>query len=156
MSRLGLISLVCAVACAVAFPAVAAATVTHDGSRTFRTTETGHDLNICGFPATFDFVVTTEWHSTETSTGLFNFQATEIARWTVTFDDPALGVWNGRSTETDTFMASPGDVLEGHLIFNGREGPVRIHEHQQFVITPDGSLQVDIEQVTTDYDACPS
>jgi hypothetical protein len=35
---------VCAIAYAVAFPAFAAATVTHDGARTFRVTETAHDL----------------------------------------------------------------------------------------------------------------
>jgi hypothetical protein len=155
MRRLRFTPLACAIACAAAFPAVAAATVTHDGSRTFRVTETAHDLNICGFPATFDFVVSAEWHSTETDRG-FHFQLTEIARWTVTFDDPALGVWDGRSTETDTFTATPGEVLEGHLVFNGSEGPVRIHEHQQVVVAADGSLRVDIEQVTTDYGACPS
>jgi hypothetical protein len=149
------VSFICAIACAVAFPAVAAATVSHDGSRTFRVTETDHDLNICGFPATFDFVVTTEWHSVETA-GSFHFQLTEIARWTVTFDDRALGVWNGRSTVTDTFDASPGVVLQGHLIFNGSEGPVRIHEHQQVVVAADGTLRVDVEQVTTDFGACPS
>ena len=112
--------------------------MTHDGSRTFRATETGHDLNICGFPATFDFVVTSEWHSTEANGGI-HFQMTEISRWTVTFDDPALGVWSGRGTETDAFTASPGDVLQFHVIFNGSEGPVRIHEHQQVVVAADGN-----------------
>jgi hypothetical protein len=155
MSRLGLVSLICAIACAVAFPAVAAATVTHDGSRTFRATETGHNLNICGLPATFDFVVTSEWHSTEANGG-FHFQMTEVSRWTVTFDDPALGVWSGRGTETSAFTASPGDVLQFHTIFNGSEGPVRIHEHQQVVVAADGTLRVDVEQVTTDFGACPS
>jgi hypothetical protein len=48
------------------------------------------------------------------------------------------------------------DVLTFHLIFNGAEGPVRIHEHQQAVVAADGTLRVDIEQVTTDYAACPS
>jgi len=50
----------------------------------------------------------------------------------------------------------PGDVLTFHVIFNGREGPVRIHEHQQVLVAADGTLRVDIEQVTTDYGACPS
>jgi len=155
MRRLRFIPIVCAIACAVAFPAVAAATVTHDGSRTFRVTETEHNYNICGFFGTFDFVVTSEWHSTEANGG-FHFQLTEVSRWTVTFDDPALGVWDGRGTETIAFTASPGDVLQFHVIFNGSEGPVRIHEHEQIVVAADGTLRVDVEQVTTDFGACPS
>jgi hypothetical protein len=155
MPRLGFVLLVCAIACAAAFPAGAAATVTHDGSRTFREHETGHDLNICGFPATFDMVISSEWHSVEANGG-YHFQLTETSRWTVTFDDPTLGVWSGRGTETDAFTASPGDVQQLHIIFNGSEGPVRIHEHLQLVVAADGTLQVDVEQVTTDYGACPS
>ena len=150
-----LIPLVCAIACAAAFPAAAAATVTHDGSRTFRETITGHDFNICGFPGTFNMVISSEWHSTEANGG-YHFQLTEVSRWTVTFDDPALGVWSGRGTETDAFTASPGDVQTLHMIFNGSEGPVRIHEHEQVVVGADGTLRVDVEQVTTDYAACPT
>src|SRR2546430_3730893 len=86
--------------CAAALPAVASAVVTHDGSRTFRQTTTMHDLNICGLPGTFDTVTTGEWHATDGNGG-FHFQLSEATRWTVTFDDPALGVWNGRGTETD-------------------------------------------------------
>ena len=156
MSRLRIVPLVCAIACAAAFPVASAATVTHDGARGFRVTEPpAHDLNICGFPGTFNMVTTFEWHSTE-GTGGFHFQMTEVSRWTVTFDDPALGVWSGRGTETQAFTASPGDVLQFHVIFNGSEGPVRIHEHQQVVVAADGTLRVDVEQITTDYDACPS
>ncbi len=155
MPRRRLISLVCAIACAAAFPAAAAATVIHDGSRTFRVTETAHDFNICGILGTFDMVISTQWHSTETNAG-YHFELTEVSRWTVTFDDPALGVWSGRGTETDSFNATPGDVLTLHTVFNGSEGPVRIHEHSQVVVAADGSLRVDVEQVTTDYSACPS
>ena len=154
MSHLRLIALVGALACAVGFPAAAAATATHEGSRTFRVHESGHDLNICGFPDTFDFVVTTEWHAVEAN-GRVHSQLTEIARWTVTFDDPALGVWDGRGTETEVFTASPGEAFQFHVIFNGSEGPVRIHEHQQVVVGADGNQRVDLEQVTTDYGACP-
>jgi hypothetical protein len=118
-------------------------------------TETGHALNICGLPATFDMVVSAEWHSTQ-GPGGYHFQLTETSRWTVTFDDPTLGVWSGRGTETDVFTASPDDVEQLHMIFNGSEGPVRIHEHLQLVVAPDGTLRVDVEQVTTDYGACPS
>jgi hypothetical protein len=155
MRHLRFIPLVCAIICAAALPAGAAATVAHDGSRTFRVTESGHDLNICGFPGTFNMVISGEWHSTETSAG-FHYQLSEVSRWTVTFDDPALGVWSGRGTETISFTASPGDVLTFHDIFNGSEGPVRIHEHQTFVVAADGTLRVNIDQVTTDYASCPS
>jgi hypothetical protein len=155
MPRPRFVLLVCAIACAAAVPAVATATVTHDGSRTFRQTTTVHDLNICGLPGTFDTVTTGEWHTTDGSGG-FHFQLSEVTRWTVTFDDPALGVWNGRGTETDAFTASPGDLVTLHMIFNGSEGPVRIHEQQQVVIAPDGTPRIDLERVTTDYAACPS
>lgn len=157
MPRLSFVPLACAIACAGAFPAGAPASVTHDGSGgIIRVTDPpGHDTNICGLPGTFRGTHTFEWHSTEGSGGL-HFQLTEVSRWTVTFDDPELGVWSGRGTETDVFNASPGDVLTFHVIFNGAEGPVRIHEHQQVVVAADGTLRVDIEQVTTDYAACPS
>jgi hypothetical protein len=155
MSRLRRLPAVCALACVVAFPAAASAAATHDGQRTFRVTETGHDLNICGFPATFDFVVSSEWHSVAVNGG-FHFQLTEVSRWTVTFDDRSLGVWQGRGTETDAFTATPGQVLTFHVNFNGREGPVRIHEHMTAVVAPDGTLRVDVDQVTTDFEACPS
>jgi hypothetical protein len=157
MPRLSLAPLVCALACAPTFPAGAGATVTHDGSGgTILVTEPpSHNTNICGLPGTFRTVSRFEWHSTESSDG-FHFQLTEVSRWTVTFDDPELGVWSGRGTETDVFTASPGDVMTSHVIFNGSEGPVRIHEHQQVVVAADGTLRVDIEQVTTDYGACPS
>ena len=155
MIHFRLITAVGALLCAVGFPAAAAATTTHDGSRTFRVQQSAHDLNICGLPATFDSVVTDEWHEVEANDGI-HFQSTEISRWTVTFDDPALGVWEGRGTETDAFTASPGDVVQLHTIFNGSEGPVRIHEHEQVVFDADGNPRVDLEQVTTDYAACPS
>ena len=155
MPRSKFVLLVCAIACAAAVPAVASATVIHDGSRTFRQTTTVHDLNICGLPGTFDTLTTAEWHATGGSGG-YHFQLSEVTRWTVTFDDPALGVWSGRGTETDAFTASPGDVVTLHIIFNGSEGPVRIHEQQQVVVAPDGTLRIDLERVTTDYGACPS
>jgi hypothetical protein len=157
MPRLSLAPLVCALACATTFPAGAIATVTHDGSGgTIVVTEPPeHNTNICGLPGTFRMVSRFEWHSTEAS-GRFHFQLTEVSRWTVTFDDPAVGVWSGRGTETNVFTASPGDVLTFHVIFNGSEGPVRIHEHQQVLVAADGTLRVDIDQVTTDYGACPS
>jgi hypothetical protein len=155
MSRLRFITTVSALACAVAFPTAAAGTATHDGSRIFRVHEGGHDYNICGFLGTFDMVTTTEWHAVEVNGG-FHFQLTEVATWTVTFDDPELGTWRGRGTETDQFTGTPGDVFQFHVIFNGKEGPVRIHEHQQVVVGADGNLRVDLEQVTTDYAACPS
>ena len=156
MPRQRFIPLACVLALAAAFPAAASATVTHDRSGLIRVTDPPeHDTNICGLPGTFRMTRMFEWHATEGSGG-FHFQLTEVSRWTVTFDDPALGVWSGRGTETDVFNASPGDVLTFHVIFNGSEGPVRIHEHEQVVVAPDGTLRVDIEQVTTDYGACPS
>jgi hypothetical protein len=155
MNRTRSVALAASIASLASLPTAAPAAVVHDSSRTFRQTEASHDFNICGFPATFDFVASSQWHSTEANGG-YHFQLTEVSRWTVTFDDPSLGVWSGRGTETQAFTASPGDVVTLHVIFNGSEGPVRIHEHQQIVIAPDGTPRVDVEQVTTDYAACPS
>ena len=157
MPRLRFVPLVCAIGCAAAFPAGTTAAVTHEGSggTILVTDPPGHDTNICGLPGTFRMVRRFEWHSIERSDG-YHFQLTEVSRWTVTLDDPALGVWSGRGTETDVFTASPGDLMTFHVIFNGSEGPVRIHEHQQVVVAADGTLRVDIEQVTTDYGACPA
>lgn len=157
MPRLSFIPLACAISCVAAFPSAASAGVIHNGSGgIIRVVDPpGHDTNICGLPGTFRMSRMFEWHSTEGNGG-FHFQLTEVARWTVTFDDPALGVWSGRGTETDAFTASPGDVETSHVIFNGSEGPVRIHEHEQLVVAADGTLRVHIEQVTTDYGSCPS
>ena len=60
------------------------------------------------------------------------------------------------STNQSLREASPGDVVTLHMIFNGSEGPVRIHEQQQVVVAADGTLRIDLERVTTDYGACPS
>jgi hypothetical protein len=155
MARLRFIPLVGAFACAAAVPAAAGATVTHDGARGTEVIENQHNLNICGLPGTFNMFTRFEWHSTEANGG-FHFQMTEVSRWTVALDDPALGVWHGRGTETAAFTASPGEVVTSHEVFNGREGPVRIHEHQTFVVGAGGTLRVEINQVTTDYGACPS
>jgi hypothetical protein len=150
-----LITLAGLVACAIACPIAAAGTVSHDGSGMIRVTDPPvHDTNICGLPGTFRMSRMFEWHSTEANGG-YHFQLTEISSWTVTLDDPTLGVWSGRGTETQAFTASPGDVVTFHVIFNGDEGPVRIHEHEQVVVGADGTLRVDVEQVTTDYGACP-
>lgn len=154
MPRLRFIPLACAIACAAMFPAVGNAAVTHDSAQG-TTVETNHDLNICGVLGTFQMLTRFEWHATEANGGL-HFQMTERSQWTVAFDDPALGVWDGRGTDTFAFAASPGDVVTFHEVFNGREGPVRIHEHQTFVVGADGSLRVNIDQVTTDYGACPA
>ena len=155
MSRLRFVPLLCALACGASLPATAGATVIHNGARGTEVIENQHDLNICGLPGTFNMVTRFEWHSTEANGG-FHFQMAEVSRWTVALDDPALGIWYGRGTETTHFTASPGDVVTFHLGFNGREGPVRIHELQHFVLAPDGTLRVDIDQVTTDFGACPS
>jgi hypothetical protein len=156
MSLPRFVPLACAIACAGAFPAAASASVTHERSGIIRVTNPPvHDTNICGLPGTFRMTLMFEWHLTEGSGG-FHFELTELSRWTVTFDDPALGAWSGRGAETDVFNALPGDVVTLHQIFNGAEGPVRIHEHEQLVFAADGTPQLQIEQVTTDYGACPS
>jgi hypothetical protein len=150
-----LFSLTLLFAFAATFPAIASGATVHDGDRTFRVTETEHDTNICGLPATFDFVVSDRWHSVEANDG-FHFTETETARWTVTFDDASLGVWEGKSAETTHFVLTPGGLQTFHSSFNGSEGPVRITEHQTVVAAADGTLSVDMDQITTTFERCPA
>jgi hypothetical protein len=120
----------------------ASATVTHEMESTHRVVSSEHDLNICGDLATFTFEST--GHSTAVDTGNgFHFSLTEVAFYTVDFDDPALGTWTARATETIQFNATPGDVVTLHIGNNNIEGDVRIRELMTLVIGPDGTVRVD-------------
>ena len=100
-----------------------------------------HDTNICGDPGTFTFDVTNHTHAFDNGTTvLFNF--TETVKYTLVFDDPALGTWSAHGTETIKDVANRGGEVF-HDIFNSREGPVQIIEHLQFHADADGNIRVD-------------
>jgi len=120
----------------------ASATVGHEVESRHRLVTSEHDLNICGDLATFTFEST--GHSTAVDTGNgFHFSLAEVAFYTVDFDDPALGTWTARATETIQFNATPGDVVTLHIGNNNIEGDVRIRELMTLVIGPDGTVRVD-------------
>lgn len=121
--------------------AQAAATV--DGGSEHHVVETEHDLNICGNPGTFTFDVTWRYHAIENDSN-FVFDYHEVAKYTLVFDDPALGTWRGRGTETAHFVSNgAGDMFRDN--FSGREGPVQIIEHLLFRDDGNGNLTVERE-----------
>ncbi len=103
--------------------------------------KSGHDLNICGQSGTFTFDVTSHTHTVDTGTS-FKFVYTEAVKYTLVFDDPALGIWTAHNAETIHFVAGPGGTVFHHN-FNGKEGPVQIIEHQQFHTDSDGNVTID-------------
>ena len=103
-----------------------------------------HDVNICGDLATFTVSSTGHVITTDTGSG-FHFTFADVDMYTVDFDDPSLGVWEGRATETSTFNATPGDVITLHVGNNNIEGDVRIRELTTLIIGPDGEVRVDTE-----------
>ena len=118
------------------------ASVVHDKDSWFHVTESEHDFNICGDLATFNFESTGHVITTETKSG-FHFTFIDNDVYTVDFDDPALGTWTARATETSTFNATPGDVITLHVGNNNIEGDVRIRELTTLIIGPDGDVRVD-------------
>src|SRR5512132_2277940 len=95
-----------------------------------------HDTNICGNPGTFTFDTTNRTHTLDNGTSLL-FTFTETVKYTLVFDDPALGSWSAHGTEAIQDVATPGGEIF-HDIFNTREGPVQIIEHLQFHTDADG------------------
>jgi hypothetical protein len=107
-----------------------------------RLVTTQHDFNICGDLATFTFESTGHATAVDTGNG-FHFTFTDVDFYTVDFDDPTLGTWTARATETSHFNATPGDVVTLHVGNNNIEGDVRIRELQTLVIGPGGEVRVD-------------
>ncbi len=124
----------------VALPADAS--VVHEKDSWQNITETSHDFNICGDLATFTFTLRGHTHATDTGSG-FHFNMVATGKYTVEFDDPALGTWSARLTENAAFNATPGGVVTLHIGNNSNEGGVRIHELVTLVIGPDGTVRVD-------------
>jgi len=101
-----------------------------------------HAVNICGDLATFTFESTGHTVAVDTGSG-YHFEFVDVDFYTVDFDDPALGTWTARATETAHFNATPGDVVTLHVGNNNLEGDVRIRELLTLVIGADGEVRVD-------------
>jgi hypothetical protein len=120
----------------------AAAEVVHERSTWQNLLTVDHDVNICGDLATFTTESTGHAIATETEDG-FHFTFVDNDVYTVDFDDPALGTWTARATETAAFNATPGDVITLQVGNNNIEGGVRIHELMTLVIGPGGEVRVE-------------
>lgn len=109
---------------------------------------------VCGDTAVFD------WSGTETFTfvgmseDVFLWTAVNRATYTVTFQDPSLGVQEGRFSQAETVHATPGGTFTFRFVINERLGEVRIHETVTFVVSADGTIRVQNE--TFDFSGCPS
>lgn len=130
-------------------PAVATADVVHHKESWRHRITVVHDFNICGDLATFTFDSSGHMITTDTGSG-FHLSFQERDTYTVDFDDPALGTWTARSTETGSFHATPGGAETFHFIANEREGPVRIHYRETFVVDANGNVRVDAAQFEVD------
>jgi hypothetical protein len=103
--------------------------------------ESGHDLNICGDPATFTFDVTWRLHALDNDkTALWAYS--ESFKYTLVFDDPSLGTWTGHGAETIHLVETASGTIY-HEIFNSKEGSVQIVEHLDFHTDADGNVTVD-------------
>ena len=103
--------------------------------------EVGHDTNICGDLATFTFDVTSYTHLLDNG-NTFLFDDHESFKYTLVFDDPALGTWAAHGAENFHFVANHGgEVFQS--TFNSREGPIQIIQHAVFHIDADGNIRVD-------------
>ena len=138
-------AIICVAAAASALLAqapAASAAVVPDKESWFHLEDVEHDVNICGDLATFTAESTGHTVAVDTGDG-FHFDFVDVDFYTVDFDDPALGTWTARATETFQFNATPGDVLTVHVGNNNLEGDVRIRELLTLVIGPDGEVRVD-------------
>jgi hypothetical protein len=109
---------------------------------------------VCGDTAVFD------WSGTETFTfvgrseDVFLWTAVNRATYTVTFQDPALGVQEGRFIQAESVHATPGGTFTFRFVINERSGEIRIHGTVTFVVSADGTIRVQNE--TFDFSGCPS
>jgi hypothetical protein len=105
---------------------------------------TVHDSNICGNEGTFTFDVSSHTHVVDMGDGRFAFNFTQVYTYTLVFDDPTLGTWTARTTETIVHVSNAsGDIIHDNQ--SAREGPVQIIVHQQLRFETDGTVTVDRE-----------
>jgi hypothetical protein len=100
-----------------------------------------HDSNICGNLGTFTFDVTSHTHVLDNG-NTFVFDLHETYRYTLVFDDPALGTWTAHAAENIHGVANRSGEVFMHN-FNSKEGPIQIIQHQRIQVDSDGNVRVD-------------
>jgi hypothetical protein len=126
----------------VALPAAGAmATVDQNRDSVHHEVETEHNVNICGNLGTFTFDVTSHTHVVDSGKN-FVFDLHETVKYTLVFDDPALGLWTAHAAENVHFVASRNGGVFFHN-FNSKEGSIQIIQHEAARIDPDGNVTVD-------------
>jgi hypothetical protein len=119
----------------------ALATVDQSHDSVHHEVKTGHDSNICGNPGTFTFDVTSHTHTIDNGKN-YVFDLHETYRYTLVFDDPALGTWTAHAAENIHLVANRrGDTFKS--TFNSKEGPVQIIQHVTFRTDADGNVSAD-------------
>jgi hypothetical protein len=141
------------VALLVAAPAAHAAPpqVVHEQTIRF---ETETLETVCGDTAVFDRSGKTTFTFVGMSEDVFLWTAVNRGTYTVTFQDPSLGVQEGRFGDSEIVHATPGGTFTFSFINNERLGEVRIHETVTFTVSADGTIRVQNE--TFDFSGCPS
>jgi len=109
---------------------------------------------VCGDTAVFDWSGTDTFTSVDMTDGLYFWVLVSRATYTVTFQDPSLGVQEGRFIQSESVRATPGGTFSFSFVINERLGEVRIHETVTFVVSADGTIRVQNE--TFDFSGCPS
>jgi hypothetical protein len=151
--RLTMAALSLLVALLVAAPAAHAAPpqVVHEQTIRF---ETETLETVCGDTAVFDRSGKITFTFVGMSEDVFLWTAVNRGTYTVTFQDPSLGVQEGRFGDSEIVHATPGGTFTFSFINNERLGEVRIHETVTFVVSADGTIRVQNE--TFDFSGCPS
>ena len=65
------------------------------------------------------------------------------ATYTLTFQDPSLGVQEGRLIQTESVRATPGGAFTFSFVINERSGELRIHGTVTFVVSADGMIRAE-------------
>jgi hypothetical protein len=76
-----------------------------------------HDTNICGNEATWTVDVSSHTHFVVRDDGTFAYNFTQVNTYTLVFDDPTLGTWTARTTETIVHVSTGAgdDILHDNL-----------------------------------------
>jgi hypothetical protein len=109
---------------------------------------------VCGETAVFDWSGKNTFTLVDMTDGLYFWVLVNRGTYTLTFQDPSLGVEEGRFSGMESVRATPGGTFTFSFVNNERQGEVRIHETVTFVVSADGTIQVQNE--TFDFSGCPS
>ncbi|SDS28157.1 hypothetical protein [Actinopolymorpha singaporensis] len=123
--------------------APATAAVTHERHIRHKFHFTQHEVNFCGNTGTYSYVSTGHIFFAWRADGSFHLNSTMVNRWTVVYDDPALGTRTGKSTVTNTGTTrSDGRYKVFHESWNLREGPLTIRNRTTLVWDAKDRLRV--------------